>query len=93
MIVNPSFNRHARSPGRCLVILFMTIAFMYVIVANIVSNYEKNQECYRIMKQMDLRNGRVHNLMKASLGGMNKTKDSASSNSKAGASKTTDHKA
>lgn len=50
MIIKPLFYRNTRSPHKCLFILFLTVAWLYVIFGNLISNYENHQECYRIMK-------------------------------------------
>jgi hypothetical protein len=67
MIIRPHPN--ARSPSRCLVICFFTLTFVYLILGNIITNYENQSECYKILKVMDQKHGQVSSLTRATLGG------------------------
>lgn len=56
-----------RNPRKCSIIFLISMMWLYIILGNLINNSETQQEIYRLMKQKDLREGKVHNLMRASL--------------------------
>jgi hypothetical protein len=67
MIIKPFLNPKAKSPHRCMIIFFLIVSWLYVILGNLKSNYENQQECYQVLKQIDQRQGHVFEKRTATL--------------------------
>ena len=68
--------KKCHSPRKCIFIVILSISWIYVILGNLVTNNEYQNEIFKLMKAKDAKEGKVHNLIR---GIINKNKGNSAS--------------
>ena len=57
-------HKRCNNPRKCLFIIFVSTAWIYMILGNLLTNNEHQHAIYKLMKAKDIKEGQVHNLIR-----------------------------